>query len=136
MKKVWVAVLLAFVAAGCAAVGSYTQADLKRDPQRFEKEAKEIFKEIVDAWMRGDRQEIARWDPTDLTKSCKPAASQERIRDLRQEAIWIGKDSIRIRVSWHSKQDLPNTQHAANFVFAVTSPMVLTAIEDESPFGS
>ena len=137
MKKTAGILLLIFAVAGSGCATLETTA-LKRDPPRCEKEAKDILKRITKAWELGDIKEVARWDPHRLIKPCDPGTDRGATLDLKEEAVWIGDDTVMVRASWRrAPQEVSGsgaTRHMAEFTLKAASPVTLVSIEGENPF--
>ena len=141
MIKVLGILCLVFVVGGCAAIQppgtQAVGAQLKKQPQKCEKETKETFRRLTDAWARGDLRELRQWDSRGLIKVEKPGRPAGEL-DLLVEAIWIRADNIMLRVSWHEAAEQSTgpetTRHMADFLFKAASPVTLEAVEGENPF--
>lgn len=144
-KTFFILVLSVFAVSGCATVGPSGQTGAstpatayKNNPRKVEKEANEAMKALVLAWTRRDNAQLDRWDPSKLISRDSGSAERHASLDLIEEAIWIENDTVMMRASWrrdaNGQTGSGTTRHMANFIFKKGSPMVLTAIEGESPF--
>ena len=143
-KTAVILLLMALAVTGCAGLtpeiasrsGDAQLRNLKHDPGKGEQSAKEALRKLTQAWLAGDKAELAQGDPKGIISLKGPEGPSEL--DLTEEAVWIGKETIMIRASW-SKDSVERsgsraTRRMTNFVFDGAHAMTLQAIEGENPF--